>query len=211
MISTSLQFPKGLPRPYFYTNFVQTVDGKVQVKKEGYWPIGSEVDHQVLTELRAHADALVHGGNLAKEFGQITIKNLLNENFQNLRIRLHKDPLLPYYIVTNHPQLYSHIRSGDVVIDNLQNTLRKLKETGHKLVLVEGGPTLLGSFLKLNLINEIFLTIAPRIYGSKDQITLTLIEGILFPPDQIKKLKLKSIKRIGDELFLRYQVTINLK
>ena len=71
MFYRNLKFPKIKNRPFFYTNFVQTVDGKVQVLKntKDYWPIGSKLDHEALLELRAYSDCLIHGSNLAKEFG----------------------------------------------------------------------------------------------------------------------------------------------
>jgi len=36
-------------------------------------------------------------------------------------------------------------------------------------------------------------------------MTLTLAEGYLFPPSKIKKFKLISVKKLGDEVFLRYR------
>src|SRR3989344_9258929 len=90
-----------LKRPLFYTNFVTTLDGKTAVKSPGYWPIGSEKDYQVLLELRAKADALVHGKNLYKEFGNITAENLKKPSFKNRRIKLGKNPELPYYQATH--------------------------------------------------------------------------------------------------------------
>lgn len=191
MLYPNLKFPKTSTRPFFYTNFVQTLDGKVQVKDKGYWPIGSKVDHEVLVELRAHADLLIHGKNLAKEFGTITKQDINKPSFKKMRQRLGKNPDLPYYIGTH----------------DLKQLSKDLYRNGYKHVLVEGGPTLLGSFLKENLIDEIFLTIAPKIYGSKSQNTLTLVEGVFFKPQQIKTLSLVSLKKIGNELFLRYMVS----
>lgn len=188
MLYPNLKFPKAVKRPFFYTNFVQTVDGKVAVKEKGYWPIGSRVDYQVLTELRSYADALIHGGNLARQFGEQTVKSFKK----------------PYYVITNHPQSLNNL-NANIFSGNLSSLVKKLQEQGYKYVLVEGGPTLLGSFLKMGLIDEIFLTIAPKIYGSKMGSTQTLVEGILLPPNQYK-LKLISVKKIKDELFLRYSV-----
>lgn len=179
MFYQKLKFPKFKNRPFFYTNFVQTLDGKVGVRKTGYWPIGSKIDHQILLELRSYADCLIHGKNLAKEFGEITKKSLK---------RYHPD--LPYIVVTSH---------------NLLDLVSMLQEKGYKRVLVEGGPTLLTSFLKEDLIDEIFLTVSPKIFGSEKDVTLTLAEGYLFPPDKIKKFKLLSVKKMGDEVFLRYR------
>lgn len=189
MLYPNLKFPKISGRPFFYTNFVQTVDGKVAVKEAGYWPIGSKLDHQVLLELRAYADCLIHGKNLAKEFGEATRKSLSKLNFKSLRKKLGKPLNLPYYVASR----------------NLAELVKEFKRKGYKQILVEGGPTLLGSFLKENLMDEVFLTIAPKIYGSKPNSTITLVEGILLPPNKLK-LKLISVKKIKDELFLRYSV-----
>lgn len=189
MFYQKLSFPKVKNRPFFYTNFVQTVDGKVQVKSPGYWPIGSSTDYQILTELRAYADCLIHGKNLYKEFGEITKKSLQRQEFRKLRKKLGKNSDLPYI----------------VGIHDLKKLSRDLYKKGYKNVLVEGGPTLLGSFLKEGLIDEIFLTIAPKIYGTSD-LTLTLVEGYLFPKNSTIKLRLISVKPIGDELFLHYKV-----
>lgn len=180
MLYRNLNFPKIKARPFFYTNFVATLDGKVGVKRQGYWPIGSKIDHRLLLELRSYADCLIHGKNLAREFGEITKKSLS---------KFH--PNLPYIVVTTH---------------SLPDLVSMLKEKGYKKVLVEGGPTLLTSFLKEDLIDEIFLTISPKIFGNQKDTTLTLVEGHLFPPNQVKKFKLISVKKIGDEVFLRYRV-----
>ena len=192
MFYQNLKFPKVKGRPYFYTNFVQTIDGKVAVKEYGYWPIGSGKDYGALTELRAYADCLIHGKNLYNQFGDITKQYLQRKAFKAVRKKLGKNPDLPYIAGTH----------------NLKKLSKELVKKGYKYVLVEGGPTLLGSFLKEGLIDEIFLTIAPKIYGTPHHggagpTTLTLVEGILFLPNKFK-LKLISVKKIKDELFLRY-------
>lgn len=153
-------------------------------------------------ELRAHADCLIHGKNLGLEFGEITLRNLNKPYY----IISHKNPQKRTGANVDHPEggLASHLFSG-----NIKQLVSKLQSKGYKHILVEGGPTLLGSFLKENLIDEIFLTIAPKIFGNDKGNTLTLVEGYLFPPKATKKLKLLSIKQIGDELFLRYRVNKN--
>lgn len=205
MLYSKLKFPKVKARPFFYTNFVSTIDGVVQVKKSGYWPIGSKVDYEVLIELRMQADCLIHGGNLAREFGAVTYKNISKTTFKQQRRVIGKSPTLPYYIVTRNlkslPDVKAKFFSGELV-----NLVKELHYKGYKNVLIEGGPTLLGSFLKEGLLDEIFLTIAPKIYGNDKENTLNLIEGFLLTEKNIKKLKLKSVKKIDSELFLRYEV-----
>ncbi len=190
MLYPDLKFPKKENRPFFYTNFVQTVDGKVAVKKDGYWPIGSKTDYQVMIELRAHADALIHGKNLYQEFGSITQASINKSSFKKIRQNLGKNLELPYIQATH----------------NLKDLVGDLQKKGYKNILVEGGPTLLGSFLKAGLLDEIFLTIAPKIYGTEMGSTLNLIEGYLFPNNSIPKLNLISIKVIKNEIFLRYRM-----
>lgn len=191
MFYPNLKFPQIKGRPFFYTNFVQTVDGKVAVKKGGYWPIGSRLDYQVLVELRGYADCLLHGKNLASQFGEITKKSIQKEEFKKLRKRVGKSKDLPYITASTR---------------DLEKIADDLYKKGYRHILVEGGPTLLGSFLKANLIDEMFLTIAPKIYGSETGKTLTLVEDYLFPKNAIKNLTLISVKKAKNELFLRYKV-----
>lgn len=207
MVYPNLRFPKRTNRPFFYTNFVSTVDGKVQVLKntKDYWPIGSTTDHRVLLELRAYADCLIHGKNLAAEFGEITTESLNKSVFKSRRRKLGKSPNLPYYVVTNHPKELTN-PDYHVVGSNLQKLSKDLYNKGYKNVLVEGGPHLLTSFLKINLIDEIFLTIAPRIFGNELGNTLTLVEGYLFPKNAIITLSLLSVKKLESEIYLRYKV-----
>lgn len=208
MLYPNLKFPKKTGRPFFYTNFVSTLDGKIQVlDQKEYWPLGSKVDHDTLMELRAYADCLIHGSKTAQEAAEATLESLDKASFKTLRKKLGKNPVLPYYVVTNHPEKFAKLASKITTVPhNLKLLSKNLYKKGITNVLMEGGPTLLGSFLKANLIDEVFLTIAPKIFGSQKDKTLTLVEGILFPPKAIKKLKLLSVKPVKSEIFLRYMV-----
>ncbi len=80
------------------------------------------------------------------------------------------------------------------------------EEFGVRLLLHEGGPTLFGRFLTEGFIDELFLTLAPRVAGrSKDTPRLSFAEGVAFPPEE-PGFALDSVKRAGDHLFLRWQV-----
>lgn len=206
MLYPNLKFPKRAGRPFFYTNFVSTLDGKVAVKEPGYFPIGTQTDYQTLTELRAYADCLIHGKNLAKEFGEITLQSLNKPSFKKLRRKLKKSPNLPYMILAKGAESLSKSLGTNIIhpTGGIFGLSQYLYGNGFKNVLMEGGPTLLGSFLKENLIDEIFLTIAPKIFGDGKN-TLSLAEGIIFPPTQIKRLKLISFKQIHNEIYLHYR------
>lgn len=205
MVYANLKFPKISRRPFFYTNFVQTLDGKVSVLKKGYWPVGSLKDHEVLVELRAYADCLIHGSNLAFEFGEITLESLEKSEFKALRIRLGKNENLPYFVVTSKADKFKTLKAN-IVSHDIKSLTNLLYQKGFKHILVEGGPTLLTSFLKEGLMDEIFITIAPKIFGTAKNATKTLVEGILLPPEKIKNLQLLSVKKLDSEVFLRYRV-----
>lgn len=80
-----------------------------------------------------------------------------------------------------------------------------VEATGARLVLSEGGSTLLGRFLGEGRLDELFLTVAPQVAG-RDAASprLHLVEGRGFAPDRAPWLRLVSAKAAGDFLFLRY-------
>jgi riboflavin biosynthesis pyrimidine reductase len=80
-----------------------------------------------------------------------------------------------------------------------------LRRDGHETILTEGGPHVLGSFLRGDLVDELFVTISPRLAGrSKAAPRLGLIEGMALDPDQLRAGTLLSAKRHQSHLFLRY-------
>jgi riboflavin biosynthesis pyrimidine reductase len=74
-----------------------------------------------------------------------------------------------------------------------------------KLVLVEGGPRLLGDFYAKRLIDEQFLTLAPQIAGrDAGDRRLSLVMGKAFAPRDPLWGTLIDARRGGSHLFLRY-------
>ncbi len=74
------------------------------------------------------------------------------------------------------------------------------------VILTEGGPQLMGNFLAGQLLNELFLTLAPQIAGRDDQgVRPGLVAGQLFAPQHPLWGELVNVKRAGSHLFLRYR------
>lgn len=230
----NLSFPEKAA-PYFYTNFVSTIDGKIQVLKDTskYWPLGSKLDYETLIDLRTYADVLIHGKKTA---GHPTVKSLSKSEFHQTRQERGKTRQILYVVISSHPDesLLSAfenpadwvklmlVTTEKAVIPEALSTVAEVKRFGETRVdlqklrsylqeeklaniLVEGGPHLMGTFFEENMVDEIFLTITPKIVGNKDSQTLTMVEGVLLPPERVQKFSLVSATPIEDELYLRYR------
>ena len=74
-----------------------------------------------------------------------------------------------------------------------------------KRLLCEGGGELNGALFRAGLVNEFHLTVCPKIFGGRDAPTIADGAEALKLADATR-LTLKSMKRVGDELFLVYDV-----
>ncbi|MEK7874271.1 MAG: dihydrofolate reductase family protein [Chloroflexota bacterium] len=73
------------------------------------------------------------------------------------------------------------------------------------IILVEGGPRLLGAFVEERLLDELFLTVAPQVAGRDGSVERPgLVAGRLFAPERPVWGRLLSVKRGDSHLFLRY-------
>jgi riboflavin biosynthesis pyrimidine reductase len=83
-------------------------------------------------------------------------------------------------------------------------------EYGVNLLLHEGGPTFFSAFLTTRLVDELFLTIAPKIVGSgllRERPPFAV--AVNFAAQEALQGHLLSVKRpdIGDHLYLRYRLS----
>jgi riboflavin biosynthesis pyrimidine reductase len=84
--------------------------------------------------------------------------------------------------------------------------LEVIRGTGARLALCEGGPHLMGELLRARLIDELFLTVAPQVVGRDGaERRLGLVEGVDFGAAHGRWSSLTSVRRAGDDLFLRYR------
>ena len=80
-----------------------------------------------------------------------------------------------------------------------------LADRGHRLILSEGGPRVIGALLEARLVNELFLTVSPLLVGrTPHNERFALVEGADLIPGGPGGAQLLSIRRDGDHLFLRY-------
>jgi riboflavin biosynthesis pyrimidine reductase len=156
-------------RPFVAMNFAATVDGRAAIDGVS-GPIGSAVDTEMLTGLRARFDAVMIGAGTmrAERYGEIG-KRLV--------------------VVESGPQ-------GRADLPALLNSLRA---EGVRALLCEGGPTLHGALQAAGLVDELFLTIAPKLAGGGAP---RILEGELA---RIAPLELAWLLEEDGELFARYR------
>jgi riboflavin biosynthesis pyrimidine reductase len=157
-------------RPLVAMNFAATVDGRATIGGLS-GPIGSDTDTAMLVGLRSRFDAVMIGAGTMRA-----------ERYSGLEKRL---------VV---------VESGPDGRADLPALLRSLREEGIRALLCEGGPTLHGSLQAAGLVDELFLTVAPKLAGGG--APPRILEGEL---DDVVPLKLAWLLEDGGELFARYR------
>jgi riboflavin-specific deaminase-like protein len=219
-------------RPYVILNFVVTVDGQASLGATGAAHIGSATDHRLLRVLRAHADGLLHGAGTvrADNFPPRVPDDLVPERLsrglqpQPLAVVITRsgniEPDNRYFsgrtpvIVTTadaRPRVAERfgtralvISAGEDTVDLAEGLEMLRSDHGIRLLVCEGGPTLARALLEGRNLDEVFLTIAPKL-GS-DRHARRLLEGAPFPAHALPRLELLHVLSHESELFLRYRV-----
>jgi len=78
--------------------------------------------------------------------------------------------------------------------------IQALRERGHRRILTEGGPGWMGSMLAASAVDELFLTVAPKLLGGADGHVPLSGESDLKDAD----MRLLGVRASKDHLFLRY-------
>ncbi len=155
-------------RPFLAMNFAATVDGRAAIGGVS-GPIGSAEDTAMLVGLRTRFDAVMIGAGTMRA-----------ERYNDIGKRL---------VV---------VESGPRGKADLPALLRSLHEEGVKALLCEGGPTLHGALQAAGLVDDLFLTIAPKLVGG---IAPRVLEGDL---PGMEPLELAWLLEEEGELFARY-------
>src|SRR5436305_576604 len=215
-------------RPYLGINMVATADGKVTVGGRS-GPIGNEDDRELFNELRARVDAVMVGAGTVRteRYGRIVRDPGRRE--RRAAYGLEPDPLavvvtgrldlpleLPLLgtaeqrvvvITGSDSELgetdagvdYIRAPGGGFVI--LASALRELGERfGVRSVMCEGGPLLNSALLNEGLVDELWLSIAPKLAAGGGP---TVVSGAALDPPL--DMSLEWVLETGDgHLFLRY-------
>jgi riboflavin-specific deaminase-like protein len=212
-------------RPYLGLNMVESLDGKATLdwRTKG---LSSDLDRRLFHHLRTQADAVMVGAGTAREerYGRITKSDELREKRVNEGLvpdalavvvsgRLNLPPDLP---LLNDPHQRVVIATasdeklpgvtGDVeyarVGDDLPRLMAYLSEQhAVRSILCEGGPTLNSYLFASGLVDELFLSISPKVVGGPAALTIVAGRELVEPAEA----GLVSLAEADGELFTRWR------
>lgn len=213
-------------RPYVVTNFALTLDGKATISGRA-GPIGTRTDTEMLMELRACADAVMIGAGTMRveRYGRMVPSPERRE--RRGRRGLAHDPVAvivsaslelpwdaglfaaghgPVVIFTaserEPPQTPTplHVVRHPGRVDLWAALAHLRNEHGVRALLCEGGPHLHGEMIEAGLVDELFVTQAPKLAGG---VGPGLIEGVA---ERVRELELAWLLEEDGELYARYRI-----
>jgi riboflavin-specific deaminase-like protein len=214
--------------PYVIANMVSTADGRATLSGRTE-QISSEADRELFLTLRTQVDAVMAGpGTIGLEgYGPILRSEERRTRRRDLGLDpsplavtasrsmelpvqapLFQDPGSRIVVLTNSDRDAPEV-PAEVMVERIPGedldlvaglTLLRQRH-GVRSLLVEGGPTLLASFVAAGALNELFLTLAPKLVGGAGEIGI--LEGAA--PSVPLELELRSVLKEEGFLFLRYR------
>ena len=83
-----------------------------------------------------------------------------------------------------------------------------LRRRGHRRILSEAGPHLFGSLVGADLVDELFLTVSPRLAGRLPGGAYGLVEDTALLPKRTEEAVLRSVRLHGSHLFVQYALRV---
>jgi len=188
-------------RPYLTLKMAQTLDGRIARHAGEREQLTATRGQRLVRTLRYEHDAVMVGaGTVRIDDPQLTVRPYKQRHVGYVRIvvdargmvseraRVFKQQAKAKTIVLTtaamRPELQRSLSASGITVIvcdsgeqgevDLHDAMRKLGESGLMSVLCEGGPTLAGSLLRANLVDELCLIVSPRIYGSE---AVAVIDG----------------------------------
>ena len=209
-------------RPRVLCNLAPSVDGKIAParKRAPFVMSRHEEDPKRMRALRARGDAIITGAtnlraddpDLMPSRLRVVVTRAGEQVEPSAKIF---DPLLGGEAVVAHAATMPDAKraslkgratlielgSSEVDLNRLLEWLAA--ERGCGVVVCEGGGVLVANFFGARAVDELFLTIVPRILGGSH--APTVVEGDGFEPNAIPDGHLLQVEQVGDELFLHYE------
>lgn len=192
----NLSFPAAPhDRPYVAINMVTTLDGKSVIgsRQEPVQGLGSYVDYETMRQIESQVDAVLIGAGTLRATPGLWYPAPVRRYVLSRSGNVDKSSRF----FTDAPEL------AQVVQGDLREVLAGMRKEGVKKLLLEGGSETNAEFLAAGLVDEIFLTLAPKVKLGSD--VPTLAGGQALSADALLQFELVSCTPVGDEVFLRYR------
>jgi riboflavin biosynthesis pyrimidine reductase len=208
-----LEFPDPPPdRPYVFVNMVATIDGKITTGERGepVNDLGSAVDHATMHALEEAADGMMIGAGTLRATPRINVPRhvarfcVTGSGRVDFGHNYFQDaPERAWVVTTEEAEATGPaIRAGSGSLD-LRAALSAIRGLGIQRLLCEGGSDLNASLMREELVDELFLTIAPKIRLGRD--VPTIADGEALKREDVQRFQLVSAIPVDDEVFLRYR------
>jgi riboflavin biosynthesis pyrimidine reductase len=206
--------PTARSRPSVRLNMIASVDGATAVAGVS-GGLGGKADHALFAVLRSLADVvLVAAGTVRTErYGPSTVPVAVVSRSCRLDwdAPFFTSPIARPIVITvaqapaparaRAAEAAEVILAGEHDVD-LATALHALGVRGFRAVLAEGGPTLNGQLAAAGLLDELCLTLSPRLVGGGAK---RILDGGALPDPP--NLRLCSVCEQDGFLFLRYRTT----
>lgn len=208
-----VSFPNRMDRPYAAIDMVATIDGKTVSGEPGenVSDLGSQVDHYALKGLLGKVDAVLIGAGTLRATPKtwnpgtryrIVVTNSGRVDYRHAFFRGGEG-----LVATSNSDLQPAIgveviRAGLGEFDP-NGLARELKRRGINSLLILGGSETNALFLSADLVDELFLTLAPKIKLGRNMPTYA--GGRPLDRQNLLKFRLVSSQQVGDEMYLRYR------
>ncbi len=197
-------------------NAAMSADGKIALRGGNPLTLSDDADMRRVQDMRAKSDAIVVGigtvladdpSLLAKTPGvKQPIRVVLDSKAQtppNARV-LNGAARTVVYVAKGNARRFPNadcVEAGEGRVD-LRLVLRDLQARGAQSVMVEGGATVIGSFLRMGLVDDLYTWLAPVVVGGGAP---SLVEGPgAERAEHVLKLKLAEATLLGKGVLLHY-------
>ena len=217
-IYSSLQFPPAPnDRPYTFINMVSTIDGKTVIgdRDDSAIGLGSKTDQILMDRIESSSDAVLLGGQTLRA----TPKTWNPKS--PIRIGITKSGEIPFdstfftapdaqgfvacpfNLILDLPSYVQRINAGKDEVDPVWLARYLRRDLGIERLHILGGSEINALLLKHDLVDELFLTLAPTIKLGRGLPTYS--GGDPLPKDALQNYTLVEHHVVENEVFLRYR------
>jgi 5-amino-6-(5-phosphoribosylamino)uracil reductase len=216
-------------RPYIAVNFISSADGRAAFQGRS-GPLGDQADREIFHGLREQVDAVMAGTRTleTEHYGRVLGKAERRERrvaagrkAEPLMCLVSRSGSIPVQApIFSEPEArivvfappgtaidgaaaqvqLVELDPGEMTLTTAMRSLRAEFEV--RSLLCEGGPTLFGALLEERLVDELFLTLAPKLTGGGTSPTVSTGPELA----ELAPLALVWALEHDDSLFLRYRV-----